>query len=238
MYFLNFRFHPGRGREIQGGGGNTNLWIMILIVDIIINIRNQYRLPRNPPSDSFQLSVPVLFVSLGLWIIGGGNKGNGKTVVLCRYELVQGTKDILDVMIFFFYHWHLLAPNTSRRQGQKKSRTTKKITASSLLKKQIKLSRALYTNKPSSKSNPMHVTMPSQSFAVPHTMSSILSTSPQHRVLSSRDGTHQRPHHVELSSCQESYMLFKRCSMSDKTEGYSCSDAVARYMRCALNDCQ
>ena len=129
-------------------------------------------------------------------------------------------------------HVHSVAKDKKNQGPQKK------ITASSFLKKQIKLSRALYTNKPSSKSNPMHVTMPSQSFAVPHTMSSILSTSPQHRVLSSRDGNHQRPHHVELSSCQESYMLFKRCSMSDKTEGYSCSDAVASYMRCALNDCQ
>ena len=145
----------------------------------------------------------------------------------------SGRDDFLFLSLTPFGTKHVASPS----QGQKKSRTTKIITASSLLKKQIKLSRALYTNKPSSKSNP-NVTMPSQSFAVPHTMSSILSTSPQHRVLSSRDGNHQRPHHVELSSCQESYMLFKRCSMSDKTEGYSCSDAVASYMRCALNDCQ
>eukprot|EP00571_Detonula_confervacea_P015436 CAMPEP_0172306152 /NCGR_PEP_ID=MMETSP1058-20130122/7282_1 /TAXON_ID=83371 /ORGANISM="Detonula confervacea, Strain CCMP 353" /LENGTH=99 /DNA_ID=CAMNT_0013017947 /DNA_START=56 /DNA_END=355 /DNA_ORIENTATION=+ len=37
------------------------------------------------------------------------------------------------------------------------------------------------------------------------------------------------------SSCQESYKLFKKCSMSRETEGFSCSDAVARYMRCAMN---
>jgi hypothetical protein len=69
--------------------------------------------------------------------------------------------------------------------------------------------------------------------------SMILATSPVGRnrdrpVASTRD----EHDHVELSSCQESYRLFKRCSMSDKTVGYSCSDAVARYMRCALNDCR
>jgi hypothetical protein len=234
--YLNFRFHPGRGREIQGGGGTRTCesWFWSLN-------NNQHKESIQATAEPAERLIPT-FSSRSFCVAGLVNhwwreQRNGKTVVLCRYELVQGTKDILDVMIFFFYHWHLLAPNTSRRQGQKNQGPQKKITASSLLKKQIKLSRALYTNKPSSKSNPMHVTMPSQSFAVPHTMSSILSTSPQHRVLSSRDGNHQRPHHVELSSCQESYMLFKRCSMSDKTEGYSCSDAVASYMRCALNDC-
>ncbi|KAL3774404.1 hypothetical protein ACHAW5_010477 [Stephanodiscus triporus] len=70
--------------------------------------------------------------------------------------------------------------------------------------------------------------MPSQSFAAPHTHSPILSTSPQHRGLGSRDGHHQR---TQLSSCQESYRLFKRCTMADTTEDYSCSDAVANYMR-------
>lgn len=38
------------------------------------------------------------------------------------------------------------------------------------------------------------------------------------------------------SSCLESYSLFKKCSTARETEGFSCSDAVARYMRCALND--
>ncbi|KAL3826556.1 hypothetical protein ACHAXA_003620 [Cyclostephanos tholiformis] len=83
--------------------------------------------------------------------------------------------------------------------------------------------------------------MPTKSFdAHQHIASPILSTSPQqHRgPPSCADGhRHQRPH-TELSSCQESYSLFKRCSMADATEGYSCSDAVASYMRCAFDDCR
>jgi hypothetical protein len=89
----------------------------------------------------------------------------------------------------------------------------------------------------------MSSTMPSQSFAAPHTQPSpILSTSPS--TTDSRDGGHHHHHHhhqrphVELSSCQESYKLFKRCSTASKMECYSCSDAVASYMRCAMNDCQ
>jgi hypothetical protein len=86
------------------------------------------------------------------------------------------------------------------------------------------------------------LTMPSQSFAVQHTLSPILSTSPQQDLglhSSCDDGRRQqqRPR-TELSSCRESYGLFKRCSMAGKTEGYSCSDAVASYMRCAFDDCQ
>mmetsp|Transcript_7747 Transcript_7747/g.12439 ORF Transcript_7747/g.12439 Transcript_7747/m.12439 type:complete len:107 (-) Transcript_7747:279-599(-) len=42
---------------------------------------------------------------------------------------------------------------------------------------------------------------------------------------------------VGQSSCQESYRLFKLCSRQGETEGFSCSDAVASYMRCALNGC-
>ncbi|KAL3764351.1 hypothetical protein ACHAW5_010487 [Stephanodiscus triporus] len=79
----------------------------------------------------------------------------------------------------------------------------------------------------------MSSTMPSQSFADPHAPPSpILSTSPRQR-----DGGHNHHHHrrrrphVELSSCQESYRLFKRCSTASKMECYSCSDAVASYMR-------
>jgi hypothetical protein len=85
----------------------------------------------------------------------------------------------------------------------------------------------------------VHVTMPTETYAASHAPSPILTTSPlarrrDRRVPSTRD----EHDHVELSSCQESYRLFKRCSMADKTVGYSCSDAVASYMRCALNDCQ
>eukprot|EP00579_Thalassiosira_antarctica_P010878 CAMPEP_0201912688 /NCGR_PEP_ID=MMETSP0903-20130614/3285_1 /ASSEMBLY_ACC=CAM_ASM_000552 /TAXON_ID=420261 /ORGANISM="Thalassiosira antarctica, Strain CCMP982" /LENGTH=107 /DNA_ID=CAMNT_0048447695 /DNA_START=52 /DNA_END=375 /DNA_ORIENTATION=- len=42
---------------------------------------------------------------------------------------------------------------------------------------------------------------------------------------------------VGQASCQESYKLFKKCSRQGETEGFSCSDAVATYMRCALNGC-
>eukprot|EP00585_Thalassiosira_rotula_P013260 CAMPEP_0196130284 /NCGR_PEP_ID=MMETSP0910-20130528/719_1 /TAXON_ID=49265 /ORGANISM="Thalassiosira rotula, Strain GSO102" /LENGTH=76 /DNA_ID=CAMNT_0041389569 /DNA_START=246 /DNA_END=476 /DNA_ORIENTATION=- len=38
------------------------------------------------------------------------------------------------------------------------------------------------------------------------------------------------------SSCRDSYKLFKKCSMARETEGFSCSVAVASYMRCALNE--
>eukprot|EP00580_Thalassiosira_gravida_P003071 CAMPEP_0201606528 /NCGR_PEP_ID=MMETSP0492-20130828/5950_1 /ASSEMBLY_ACC=CAM_ASM_000837 /TAXON_ID=420259 /ORGANISM="Thalassiosira gravida, Strain GMp14c1" /LENGTH=82 /DNA_ID=CAMNT_0048070953 /DNA_START=309 /DNA_END=557 /DNA_ORIENTATION=+ len=38
------------------------------------------------------------------------------------------------------------------------------------------------------------------------------------------------------SSCLDSYKLFKKCSMSRETEGFSCSVVVASYMRCALNE--
>ena len=41
---------------------------------------------------------------------------------------------------------------------------------------------------------------------------------------------------LSSSSCRESYRLFKKCSMARETEGFSCSDAVASYMRCALNE--
>mmetsp|Transcript_7748 Transcript_7748/g.12440 ORF Transcript_7748/g.12440 Transcript_7748/m.12440 type:complete len:110 (-) Transcript_7748:236-565(-) len=42
---------------------------------------------------------------------------------------------------------------------------------------------------------------------------------------------------IGQSSCQESYKLFKMCSRQGETEGFSCSDAVSSYMRCALNGC-
>ena len=36
-------------------------------------------------------------------------------------------------------------------------------------------------------------------------------------------------------SCRESYRLFQRCSTSaTSTEGFSCSDAVATYLHCAM----
>mmetsp|Transcript_3240 Transcript_3240/g.8265 ORF Transcript_3240/g.8265 Transcript_3240/m.8265 type:complete len:126 (+) Transcript_3240:72-449(+) len=41
---------------------------------------------------------------------------------------------------------------------------------------------------------------------------------------------------VSTSTCRESYRLFKKCSAARETEGFSCSDAVASYMRCALSD--
>lgn len=123
--YLNFRFHPGRGREIQGGGGTRTCesWFWSLN-------NNQHKESIQATAEPAERLIPT-FSSRSFCVAGLVNhwwreQRNGKTVVLCRYELVQGTKDILDVMIFFFYHWHLLAPNTSRRQGQKKSRTTKK----------------------------------------------------------------------------------------------------------------
>jgi len=61
--------------------------------DMTINTRNQYTLPRNPPSDSCSRS----FCVAGLVNhIGGGNKGNCKnSVVLCRYELVNQDRERL-----------------------------------------------------------------------------------------------------------------------------------------------
>ena len=45
-------------------------------------------------------------------------------------------------------------------------------------------------------------------------------------------------HHRSSSSrlaCQESYSLFKRCTMGGReVEGFSCGVAVATYMHCAL----
>mmetsp|Transcript_15346 Transcript_15346/g.33160 ORF Transcript_15346/g.33160 Transcript_15346/m.33160 type:complete len:97 (+) Transcript_15346:216-506(+) len=42
--------------------------------------------------------------------------------------------------------------------------------------------------------------------------------------------------HFEVT-CQESYRLFKKCSQMRETEGFSCSEAVCEYMKCALNGC-
>jgi hypothetical protein len=73
------------------------------------------------------------------------------------------------------------------------------------------------------------------------TLAPILTTSPQSQRhsrglnLASYTRAHRRPSHLD---CQESYRLFKMCSITGgATEGYSCSDAVASYMHCALNDC-
>mmetsp|Transcript_33411 Transcript_33411/g.56589 ORF Transcript_33411/g.56589 Transcript_33411/m.56589 type:complete len:84 (-) Transcript_33411:318-569(-) len=47
-------------------------------------------------------------------------------------------------------------------------------------------------------------------------------------------------HHRSSSSrlaCQESYSLFKTCTMGGReVEGFSCGKAVASYMRCALDN--
>mmetsp|Transcript_19795 Transcript_19795/g.28201 ORF Transcript_19795/g.28201 Transcript_19795/m.28201 type:complete len:86 (+) Transcript_19795:88-345(+) len=47
-------------------------------------------------------------------------------------------------------------------------------------------------------------------------------------------------HHRSSSSrlaCQESYSLFKKCTMGGReVEGFSCGKAVASYMRCALDN--
>ena len=42
---------------------------------------------------------------------------------------------------------------------------------------------------------------------------------------------------VEMTSCVESYRLFKRCSTMNDTEGISCSAAVKKYMSCAMDVC-
>mmetsp|Transcript_6956 Transcript_6956/g.12388 ORF Transcript_6956/g.12388 Transcript_6956/m.12388 type:complete len:88 (-) Transcript_6956:306-569(-) len=49
----------------------------------------------------------------------------------------------------------------------------------------------------------------------------------------------ERSHRIveQQSACQESYRLFKKCSTARETEGFSCSKAVASYMRCAMNGC-
>ena len=44
-------------------------------------------------------------------------------------------------------------------------------------------------------------------------------------------------HRRALSSCDDSYALFKLCSMGSETEGFNCSTSVASYMKCALNQC-
>lgn len=38
-----------------------------------------------------------------------------------------------------------------------------------------------------------------------------------------------------MNACQESYILFKQCSTAGEVEGFSCGNAVASYMRCAMN---
>mmetsp|Transcript_5569 Transcript_5569/g.10163 ORF Transcript_5569/g.10163 Transcript_5569/m.10163 type:complete len:98 (+) Transcript_5569:110-403(+) len=78
------------------------------------------------------------------------------------------------------------------------------------------------------------------------TLASISSSSrPSSPQLSHRDANERRAMDRRRSSavtfdqttCHESYKLFKKCSMSRETEGFSCSDAVKSYMHCALNDC-
>ena len=131
--------------------------------------------------------------------------------------------------------------SASRPPPKNKSSQNKKTeTASLFILPNISL--LFFPNLRKNKYRNWKLTMPSQSFAVKHTLSPILSTSPQQDLglhSSCDDGRRQqqRPR-TELSSCRESYGLFKRCSMAGKTEGYSCSDAVATYMRCAFDDCQ
>ena len=42
---------------------------------------------------------------------------------------------------------------------------------------------------------------------------------------------------VEMTSCVESYRLFKLCSTMNDTEGISCSAAVKKYTSCAMDGC-
>eukprot|EP00956_Cyclotella_meneghiniana_P001171 scaffold1327_cov65-Cyclotella_meneghiniana.AAC.10 len=39
------------------------------------------------------------------------------------------------------------------------------------------------------------------------------------------------------TSCRESYRLFKQCSTAGEVEGFSSGNAVASYLRCAMNGC-
>eukprot|EP00970_Alexandrium_tamarense_P020874 scaffold15798_cov234-Alexandrium_tamarense.AAC.1 len=65
--------------------------------------------------------------------------------------------------------------------------------------------------------------------------SSIIATSrAAHKAFSSLDSNTK---HSSFTSCQDSYNLFKKCSTSGEVEGFSCGNAVASYMRCALNGC-
>eukprot|EP00571_Detonula_confervacea_P016261 CAMPEP_0172298100 /NCGR_PEP_ID=MMETSP1058-20130122/897_1 /TAXON_ID=83371 /ORGANISM="Detonula confervacea, Strain CCMP 353" /LENGTH=95 /DNA_ID=CAMNT_0013007339 /DNA_START=95 /DNA_END=382 /DNA_ORIENTATION=+ len=79
------------------------------------------------------------------------------------------------------------------------------------------------------------------SSAALETFSSLFSSTSSHHDLDSSGRSSIPPRGIRptdssrQSSCQESYKLFKKCSMARETEGFSCSDAVARYMRCAMN---
>ena len=74
---------------------------------------------------------------------------------------------------------------------------------------------------------PLHSSSDNQT-STPHTTTSTtttpLATSPSHHRSSSSQ-----------LACQESYSLFKRCTMGGReVEGFSCGVAVATYMHCAL----
>mmetsp|Transcript_20588 Transcript_20588/g.37175 ORF Transcript_20588/g.37175 Transcript_20588/m.37175 type:complete len:112 (+) Transcript_20588:111-446(+) len=81
------------------------------------------------------------------------------------------------------------------------------------------------------------------SSAALQTFSSLFSHTSQHQYLDANDRSMNRSQprresQLEEVSCQDSYRLFKKCSMARGTEGFSCSDTVASYMRCALNGCE
>ena len=70
--------------------------------------------------------------------------------------------------------------------------------------------------------------------SAPTSSTDILSVTPT-TVHETRNHHHD---HTEISSCIESYKLFKRCAtMNGDTEGFSCSAAVKTYMKCALDGC-
>ena len=72
---------------------------------------------------------------------------------------------------------------------------------------------------------PLHSdNQPSTSTSSMTTTTTPLATSPSHHRSSS-----------SRLACQESYSLFKRCTMGGReVEGFSCGVAVATYMHCAL----
>ena len=43
--------------------------------------------------------------------------------------------------------------------------------------------------------------------------------------------------HSEITSCLDSYKMFKRCSDNSSGTQQNCGMAVKRYMQCALNGC-
>lgn len=76
--------------------------------------------------------------------------------------------------------------------------------------------------------------MPLHSDNQPSTPLTITSTSPTTTTTKPLATSHHRSSSSRLA-CQESYSLFKRCTMGGReVEGFSCGVAVATYMHCAL----